>query len=763
MGDSIIFLFLFTTFSFIVAKLDRQAIRNQLVSQYCRDLVFLQLKSCANAVRSFQVQTQILNLNLSLNLNFRGTSFARSSHYLLIPCLLLLSTTLFAQYPGSGNSSYPTNGGYGNQGNSRPQARQETAPDTLSKEVYFYFADNDAEKFQFQDSSMINFHLYDPVRQATYEYAHLGNLGSAHRQLVYQPQFRKGFDVGFHNYDLYLTKPEDIPYYQLEKAYSDIYFSQTSQEKTAFSARFSKPIGKDINLALDYKNIRNEGQYTNQAARTNAFTVNSNFKSKSQKYRAYLSITANTVEQRENGGGNVEDTLTFRKGILPIGRAVNTTTGEARYFQRDINLTHFYLLQKKSKLPDQIDSMLTKSATSIPRDAKQPNASYQQQLSSLSQAPATGRKYTLKHNLILRRNTYKYVDIGSLDYYGNFVLDDRGVRNFIESNQIENTFSIRTFRLEKEPTLSYAADWESEQETTQKDLIELGLTHTFTDLRQEPLDSTVNNLFLFGKISFTPSDRLKIYTYGHFGILDQAGDYRLKGDFLFDTKKLGRINVSLTNQRYAPNLLQRQFWVTQQAIWRNDFNKTFETSLSVSYSLPKLKIDLEGHYHLIDNYIYYDQTAQPQQLASSLNIFQLIVRNKIDLGRLHLENTAYFQRGGSDVLRFPEIYGIHRLYLDLKLFKVMKTQLGTDVRWNTTYRPDNFQPLTAQFFLQDSYQTQFYPTVDVFLNFRIQQFRFFFIYENLYDFFTTDFNYFTFPYPQFDAQARFGFRWLFLD
>ena len=71
-------------------------------------------------------------------------------------------------------------------------------------------ADNSEDKKRFEDSSMLNFHLYDPIRQTKYEHAHLGTLGSAHRQLVYQQRFRRGFDAGFHSYDLYLTKPEDI-------------------------------------------------------------------------------------------------------------------------------------------------------------------------------------------------------------------------------------------------------------------------------------------------------------------------------------------------------------------------------------------------------------------------------------------------------------------------------------------------------------------------------------------------------------------------
>jgi hypothetical protein len=631
---------------------------------------------------------------------------------------------------------------------------------------------------------MINFHLYDPVRQGDYEYVHLGNLGSAHRQIVYQPSFHKGFDAGFHNYDLYLTRPEDIPYYSLEKAYSDIYFSQTNQEKTAFNARFSKPLMKKTYLGIHYKNIRNKGQYTNQAARTNAFTVNANFQSKNQKYRGYLSFTTNTVEQRENGGGVVTDSTNFRKGILPVGRTVHTSSGKSRYFQGDLNYTQFYLLQKtpkRTELPVNPADSLVRRRPIMPsqeqvqgppnkpsKESKIPAKRPARQLGPPTQAaptpelPVAGRKFTLKHNLVLRRNTYKYVDQSSLNYYGNFSLDDRGVRHFIRTGQIENTFSIRTYRLDENKSV-FTSHASKNKTIKQKDLIELGATHLYTDLYQEPFDSTIHNLFLFGKMHFTPSDRLKIKTYGHLGMFKQIGDYFLKGDFLWDTKKLGRINFSIQNQLYSPSLANRRMIITHNTIWQNDFKKVFETNLSVNYYLEKLKIDLTGNYHLIDNFIYYNTEAKPAQATTGINIFQLKLSNQIDVGPLHLQNTVYFQKATQDIIRFPSIYSIHRLYLDLKLFKVMITQVGADLRYNTSYKPDNFQPLTAQFFQQNDHEVGFYPTIDAFINFRIQQFRFFFIYENLYDFVEKKFNYHTYPYPQFDPQARFGFRWLFLD
>ncbi|MEM1121666.1 MAG: putative porin [Bacteroidota bacterium] len=751
--------------------------------------------------------------------------------------LLFFSTDLTAQFPGS--SRFPTGGrnpsNFGGGGSNRSSLK-DTSRDTLSKEVYYYYADNAAKKELFRDSSFINFHLYDPIRQGEYEYTNLGFLGSAHQQLVFQPRFHKGFDAGFHHYDLYLTQPEKIKFYQLEKDHTDLSFSQTSQEKTAFSGDFSKPIGKQMGFTLRYRNIRNSGQYINQAARTNSFVPSMSYQSKNLKYRGYLSAIVNTVEQKENGGLSFAPATlnNVRKGLIAAGRPINTNSGESRYFERDLNYTHFYILEKLPKTekfrPDTkgdslrnlvvIDTVVSdtikqknvqdtldssgklmneknlatpplSSGSGPPPANKEPDPSKKfsprklpptdkNQPSTAVQIKPEGRKYTLKHNLSLRRNTYKYTDEDTTAYQPIFRTDSRGVRNFIETNQIENTFSIRTFKLEK--TKQSAFMRKKTANPTQKDLIELGLTHLFTKIQQEgAADSTVNNLFLFGNIQFTPSKRLTIDAYGHLGVGQQVGDYYAKGDFEWDTKKLGKLSFSLTQQLYSPSLVHRRFYVTSNSVWQNDFNKTFENSLSISYAIPKLKIDLTANYHLIDNHLYFDTNAQPQQLTSGLNILQLKAQNQLDFWRFHLQNTVYFQTATQDVIRFPQIYSIHRLYLDLKLFKVMESQFGGEIRVNTSWQPDSFSPLTGQFYLQDVFQRTaltesglvaietnsipFYPWVDVFYNFRIQQFRFFLIVENVMHFLPVyrNFHYTTYPYPVADLQARFGFRWLFLD
>ena len=660
---------------------------------------------------------------------------------------------------------------------------RDVSRDTLSKEVFIYTVDDTENRQLFSDSTLHNFHRYDPTRQSEYEYFHLGNLGSAHRAIVYQPRFQRGFDAGFHHYDLYLTHPEDIAYYDLEKAYSDIYFSQSNQERTSFSANFSKPVLQQFFIGLRYRNINNEGQYANQNARTNALTGTVQYSSKNGQYRSYLSYTSNTIQQRENGGG-IPDSLTFRKGILPVGRPVNLLTAQARHFGSDLNLTHYYFLQKKPP-----PAPTNPALDSLQRAVLRPDSSAQNKIelppvaksdakntqrprftvpsptpASSNVAESEGRKFTVKHNFSLRRNTYKYFDetTNTLDFYEGFITDDRGIRTFTETRQIANTVGLQTFRLERDERTTLFGT-EKSKRSTQKDLLEVGAAHTFTRINQEPLDSSLHNLFLYGKLQYTPSKRLNIKAYGHLGTLRQIGDYFLQADLLWDTKKLGALRLGLQQQLRTPGLFQRQFVVTQTPVWQNDFRKVFENSLSASYALPKLGLELTAYYHLIDNYIYYDTDARPTQLAGGLNILQLIARHRLDLGRFHFRNAVYIQQATSDVLRFPNVYSIHQAYVDLRLFRNWLLEVGFDARLNTPFFADRFQPLTGQFYLQNEVETDFYPMVDAFINFRLSQFRFFLVVENLYDYGTTDFFFPVYPYAAPDSNVRFGFRWLFLD
>jgi hypothetical protein len=375
------------------------------------------------------------------------------------------------------------------------------------------------------------------------------------------------------------------------------------------------------------------------------------------------------------------------------------------------------------------------------------------------------RIFTLYHQIAWRRENYKFSNTAADSlFFGDFWVDDRGLRHFIETRKLENTIKLQTFKLRQQ-----GRGAQSRLNSAQRDLLEVGLTHSMHLLDQEPRDTVnIHNVFLTGRLNFSPSERLKVQTYGHFGLAANAGDFRLSGELFFDLKKVGNLRIEAVNQLYTPALVTQSFFVSEQLIWRNNFSKTLETSLMGTYSLPAANASIGGQYHLVNNLIYFDSTGLPQQKGSVTNIFQLLFRKDFHLGKIHSENWLGLQETTSDVLRLPSLYSKHSLYLEGYIFKNrMLTRIGADARLATSYTAPGYQPLTGQFFLENTEALPFTPLVDAFLSFRVKTFRFFFKVENILSGFTQEYYFQTAGYPQpfgfGNGGLRLGVHWRLVD
>ena len=125
--------------------------------------------------------------------------------------LLLGATTLWAQRPPTGV------GGTGRDGtsttNSTVFAGQEDFDDLDTFGVFSFLVNNPNRETPFSDSLLgYYFHQYDPARRRDLDLGHLGNLGSAHQPIYFQTFPRRGFDIGLHQYDAYLTRASDLPF-----------------------------------------------------------------------------------------------------------------------------------------------------------------------------------------------------------------------------------------------------------------------------------------------------------------------------------------------------------------------------------------------------------------------------------------------------------------------------------------------------------------------------------------------------------------------
>lgn len=655
------------------------------------------------------------------------------------------------------------------------------APDTFN--FHYFYTSNLGKDFPYQDTLIHHFQYHDPVQQETWDYGMTGNLGGAHFPIVYQPPVRRGFDIGLHQFDLYKIDYDQFAYFRLRKAFTKLYFTQgDTQEDTYTKATFSRNFAKGINLSLDYKRINQKGQYQNQASENTSLAIGIWYKSPNQRYDAFTTYVSNAIFQEENGGINqdqLNETNIADAFSVPVqlssGISNTAHTERAIHFQQQFRFNPEKPVRPRQPVRDSIailidsimaqrDSIMIHSdSIMIHSDSimLQRDSTMGQTDSMMGQRNSTitrkrNRSFAFGHHGQFQVAKYKFSDTNpDTTFYGDLQIDDRGLRYFIRDRILENTFTLNTSKLREGKGFS---------SKKQKDLLEVGIRNTIHFLHQEPKDTVITNLFLQGRWNFSPSERLDIQTYADLGLIDNAGDYRLSGELFFDLEKAGRIKATALHQSYSPNLIQHRHYVSQQPLWQNDWQKTFETSIALTYSLPRFKLELTGQYHLIDHYIFYNTEGVADQYNSPLSIGQLTVKKDFRFWKFTLENDITLQQVSKNVLALPEIYSKHSFYFEGKIFKrVLFIRLGADVRINTPYFANSYQPLTGQFHIQKKEEIDWYPSIDAFITFRVKNFRFFVKQTNLFGFFTDDFNFQVQNYPQPYPHLRFGVSWQFLD
>lgn len=606
----------------------------------------------------------------------------------------------------------------------------EVARDT--SKIYYFFADNSGQDYLLKDTLLESYFLqYDPIRTQILPYAHLGIPGTATHSLTSQIAFRQGLDVGLHQYDLYRIKPDEVKFYKVKQAYTRAFFSQgTTQEETTFGADFAREFAGNFTLSFEYRRSSNEGFYQNQLSTNSALAVNGWIHSDNNRYQAFFSVIQNTNDHLENGGISSLPTNDSLEIIVdnPILAGINlpvVAKAQNRHSQRSINYKHFYKLNR------------TKT-------------------DSLNEG---SRAFTLVHEANYTNSVYKYTDIApssDADFYGDFQTDSRGIRHYIKHQAIENSFAVSTFKTQQGA---------QENVNNQKDLLEIGLLHRFNTITQEPETYNLNEVFATGRWEIAPGERLKLNTYAHLGLLGSIGDYRLEGNLSFDLGKIGQVTARATQQLAQPTIIQNRFFTSQRLVYENDFKKSLSTEIGGSYSLPKVGFSGDISYQLLNNYLYFDTLAMPQQAENAISVGRLTLNQDVKLGSFHLDNQVTLQQTSSDFVRIPPLFSRHSLYFEGKIFKkAMYAKIGLDIRLNAPYSPYAYQPLNGQFILQDRQMVNWQPITDVFLGLKVSKFRFLVRYENFIPLLTgKDYFYQVADYPVPHGYLRFAVNWQFVD
>ena len=144
--------------------------------------------------------------------------------------------------------------------------------------------------------------------------------------------------------------------------------------------------------------------------------------------------------------------------------------------------------------------------------------------------------------------------------------------------------------------------------------------------------------------------------------------------------------------------------------------------------------------------------------------FRLKIEKEIKFGHFAFDNTIMYQNvlDGTNEMNMPEIITRNTFYYSNHLFKkAMFLQTGVTLNYFTEYNMNAYDPLLAEFYVQNQTKLGGFPRLDFFIDAKIRQTRIFLKAEHFNASFT-GYNYYSAPnYPFRDFIVRFGLVWNF--
>ncbi len=666
---------------------------------------------------------------------YRNRSFI--SLFLILICLLVCGNTAVAQL-----TPPPTTTGINGVPVRDTNANKSNTNEWHNETANIHYKYLNSEVSYIPDTSLHTFHRR-PFSQPWNR--DLGNLGSPSQNLLFTPEPRMGPSLGYHVYDAYRINPDSIKYYNTTRPYSNFTYQLGSKLEQMAYIQHTQNIKPYWNFAAEYRKTTSPGYYKIQRNNNDNASLSTHYTGKKKHYELYGAIVYNKEQHDENGG--ITDlslldssTLTDRQ-LLDVNYQ-NDAYGSQRSSVVN-NLRDFTVLLQHSYTLGKADTLYNKDSTQytyrlIPRF-----------------------RFTHKFELSTEKHQYKDMYPDSLRYTGFFeqYFSPNGGADSVYSVQkwfwVDNKVLLNGFVGKPEKQLSFYAGIGNRYDrfTTDylkgKDESNNVSNYVTGELKKEALEA--------GQWSYGADAQL--YVTGA-----PVGDFSLHAYLGKDLgNKWGSVKAGFMQQLNSAPYNYTEYR-NQYKFVNKSFGKESVTQVYATFESPKLKLWAGLRNYLVANYIYLSAPYTPAQYSPAFNITQVWLRKIFTVGSLVLDNElAYQQNAGSAPINVPALMGRHQLSIERFMFKrALKIATGVEVRYQTSYAPAGYDPFLNRFYYQDAYTVTNTPEGSVFFNFRIKQFRAYFMLDQVQQLLTRN-TIISSGYAAQNFMIRFGFTWILIN
>lgn len=583
-----------------------------------------------------------------------------------------------------------------------------------------------------------NYYNQNFIKQDAFGKLFFPNVGGVVVDLEYQNSpFNPSMLPTGKKYNYYYAN--EIKYYDVKSPYTEFIYENGVKEGNFLSSTFSHNINKQFNYTFHYRGLISEGRYKHEKAQNNTFVFSSNYKTKSERFKLWWNYAAQNLKNNENGG--IKDIYDFilqdeRRKTNIRNIDVNSQTAKSEFDARRIELNASYGILKKLNEKD--------STFYNPIELKN-KFSYEKQKYRYEDSSPNGDLYdTPLITGLDNRNKKSFTDLSNTTTAG-FLWTDRV--------KIEAGVKLQSLRVfSEEPFIFSKVD--------EDDNIIYNVNN--------PKEIKENLFGVVGKVDFDWNEKLKLY--GNVEYL-QSDNYKsvYNVDAVLDITPIEGYTLSAgaVIQSKIPSLNA----IYNQSFFA-DFNyaNKFETE-NVQNLFAKLKLDkvnttVEASLYNLDNKVYLDSDLVYKQLNDNINYFKIKGENHLRFGKINLVSTAQYQKvtKNENIMPLPDFLIRETLYWQGELFnKNAQLQAGINATYFTKYNGLRYIPIINEFAIQDLTNIQEiggYPILDVFINFKVRNMRFYIRGEHINASFTKEPEYFAAPNVLYrDFKFQLGLKW----
>jgi hypothetical protein len=214
-----------------------------------------------------------------------------------------------------------------------------------------------------------------------------------------------------------------------------------------------------------------------------------------------------------------------------------------------------------------------------------------------------------------------------------------------------------------------------------------------------------------------------------------SGDYNLFGSLrrFLGKKNIGYTELGFENVNRTPSFLfdtRTSFYLDQPQGFKKENSSHFFGSIYHT----GLDMGLNADFYLVTNYTYFENFYKLKQYEPLFNFFRISAQKVFHLGRNFKWHADLYlqQKTGAVPIHVPLLFSRNLVGYEGSLgFKKLHLATGFEIKYHTPYKADNYSPVLAQFFYQDSVTISNAPDIAYYFNMRIRGFRLFFRMENL--------------------------------